>query len=175
MYQHVTTITKRSSITRYFFLSVVALIATSPLNRVVADEPILLSIHGNIEGAANKVIGLNLEKLTSLEATTIVTTAPWTDGPMQYTGVRINKLLESVGAKSSQFEASAANDYRFKLTDIDFEKYPILIAYKKNGELLDIRNLGPLMIVFPFDDFPELLTERNKAASVWQLIKIEIL
>lgn len=175
MYQHVTTVKNRSSITRYLCLCIVALIANWPLNSVVADNTILLSIHGNIESAAKEAIGLNLEKLTSLEATTLVTDAPWTDGPTQYTGVRINTLLESIGANSSQFEAIAANEYRFMLTDIDFEKYPVLIAYKKNGELLDIRSLGPLMIVFPFDDFPELLTERNKAASVWQLIEMEIL
>lgn len=175
MYHYVKPVQIRSSITHYLSICIVALLSIWPVSNVIADNPTLLTIHGNIGSASNEPVTIDLKTLSSLQSTTIVTDAPWTDGPTQYTGVRINILLDSIGAKSNQFEASAANDYMFKLSEIDFEKYPVIIAYKKEGELLNIRTLGPLMIVFPFDDFPELLTERNKAGSVWQLIEIKIL
>ncbi len=138
-------------------------------------QAIVLSIHGNIEGEKTDTIELDLATLTELEATTFTTIQPWTEEPNEYTGVRVNTLLEHVGAMSSEFQALASDRYQFILSNIDFEKYPIIIAYKVNGEFLDTRKLGPLLIVFPFDDYPELLNETNKASSVWQLTEMHIL
>jgi len=135
-------------------------------------------VHGNIEGSTKDKktkIEIDLDMLRALEKTTFTTSAPWTDEPTEYTGVRINTLLKSIGALSTSFKAMAGNNYQFLLSDIDFDKYPIIIAYKKNGEILNTRTLGPFLIMFPFDDFPELLNEKNKAASVWQLTELEIL
>lgn len=132
-------------------------------------------VHGNIEGSADAKIEVDLNTLSALEETTFTTSAPWTDKPTEYTGVRVNTFLNSVGALSTSFKAAAGNNYQFMLSDIDFDKYPIIIAYKKDGELLNARTLGPFLIMFPFDDFPELLNEKNKAASVWQLTEMEIL
>jgi len=149
----------------------------------VADtnlHTVVLSIQGKFEGQNSEVqnknvIELDLASLTKLESTTFTTNQPWTDEPKKYTGVRINTLLDHIGATSSRFEALASNEYTFILSDIDFEKYPVIIAYKIDGEFLETRKLGPLLIVFPFDDYPELLNESNKAASVWQLIEMRIL
>ncbi len=138
----------------------------------------VLSIYGNIEGQKDSQkdpVEFDLASLANLETTTFTTKQPWTEDAREYTGVRISTLLDHVGAKSYEFEALASNEYQFILNNIDFEKYPILIAYKLDGEFLDTRKLGPLLIVFPFDDYPELLTEKNKAASVWQLIEMRVL
>ncbi len=136
-------------------------------------------VHGNIEateeGQKTKKIEVNLETLSALEATTFTTSAPWTDKPTEYTGVRVSTFLDSIGALSTTFKAIAGNEYQYVLSDIDFDKYPIIIAYQKDGEILNARTLGPFLIMFPFDDFPELLNEKNKAASVWQLTELEIL
>lgn len=140
-----------------------------------SGNPVLLTIHGNIEGSADKIIELDLKTLTSLESTSIAATVPWLESSTQFTGVRINTLLKSVGAKSNNFEAIAADNYKFTLSDLDFDKYPIIIAYEMSGEPLDVRKLGPLLIMFPFDDFPELATERNQASAVWHLVEMQIL
>ena len=140
-----------------------------------SGSPVLLTIRGNIEGPADKVVELDRETLTSFESTSIIATVPWLKSPTQFTGVRINTLLKSIGAKSNHFEAIAADDYNFTLRDLDFDKYPIIIAYEKDGEPLDARKLGPLLIMFPFDDFPELATERNQASAVWHLVEMKIL
>jgi len=153
-----------------------ATLAITTANATSVDlNSIVLSLQGNIEGQKNEPIELDIASLVELEATVITTKQPWTKKPAQYTGVRVNTLLESIGALSNQFEAMAGNDYKYTLSDIDFDKYPIIIAYKIDGEFVDARQLGPLLIVFPFDDYPELLNERNKAASVWQLTKMLIL
>jgi len=135
---------------------------------------VVLSIQGNFEDKKNEIVELDLASLTELKSTTFTTFQPWTEEPKEYTGVRISTLLDHVGAGSFSFEALASNDYKYFLNDIDFEKYPIIVAYKIDGEFLNARTLGPLLIVFPFDDYPELLNEKNKAASVWQLTEMRI-
>lgn len=105
--------TKPKNAKAYFLALFTAFISIMPFSGIAqstSDEPVLLSISGNIAGSDNSIIELDLKTLTSMEPTTVITSAPWTDGPTQYTGVRINKLLDHVGAKSDHFEALAIND-----------------------------------------------------------------
>ncbi len=138
--------------------------------------PVLLKITGNIENTNTPgAVEFDLEMLEQFEASSFVTVTPWTDDtPTTFTGVRINELLEYVGAKSRDFRASAIDKYWNDLTDMDFDNIPAIIAYKLNNEYMRVRDLGPLWIMFPFDEFPELDTEKYKTACVWQLIEIEI-
>ncbi len=141
---------------------------------------VLLVIDGNITQSNstrnnNPVALFDMALLKSLGSTTFKTSSPWT--PLsEFTGVRLNTLLASVGVNFEDvtIRASAANDYWFDLSEIDFDKYPIMVAYEKNGKTLSVRELGPLWIVFPWDANPELLTEKNKASSVWQLLSLTI-
>jgi len=175
-------LSKLDTIRKFAALLVAGVVLSMPTVNVADTNlhAVVLSIQGELEDQNNDVqkkgvVELDLASLTKLESTTITTNQPWTDEPKEYTGVRINTLLDHIGATSSRFEALASNEYKFILSDIDFEKYPIIIAYKIDGAFLETRKLGPLLIVFPFDDYPELLNEYNKAASVWQLIEMRIL
>ncbi len=136
---------------------------------------VLLTITGNIENTnAPASVELDIEMLEQLENTSFVTRTPWTEGPTKFTGVRINHLLEFVGAKSSHFRANAIDKYWNDLTDMDFDKIPAIVAYKINDKYMRVRDLGPLWLIFPFDDFPETDNEKHKTASVWQLIEITV-
>ncbi len=131
---------------------------------------ILLTISGNIEHSNNKdVAEFDLVMLEELEQTTIVTETPWTEAVASFTGVRLSVLLNSVGAGSSSFRAIAFDNYWYDISDVDFEKYPVIVAYKQDDAYLNARSLGPLWIIFPFDEYPQLLTETNKASCVWHL------
>ena len=131
---------------------------------------VLLTISGNIR-YTNSENGaeFDLAMLEALGATAITTETPWTDQATSFTGVRLNILLKAVGARSMMFRAQAFDNYWYDVTDVDYEKYPVVVAYKRDGEFMSARNLGPLWLMFPFDDYPELLTETNKASCVWQL------
>ncbi|ASJ76302.1 oxidoreductase [Granulosicoccus antarcticus] len=129
---------------------------------------VILTISGNIE-RSNSVRGaeFDLEMLETMGATSITTDTPWTESKTTFTGVRMSTLLDSVGAKSSSFRVIAFDEYWYDVSDVDFEEYPIIVAYKRDGRYMDTRSLGPLWVMYPFDDFPELLTERNKASCIW--------
>jgi hypothetical protein len=49
-----------------------------------------------------------------------------------------------------------------------------ILALKRDGETLSRRDKGPIWIVYPRDDFPELQLETINARWVWQLIELEV-
>jgi hypothetical protein len=67
----------------------------------------------------------------------------------------------------------ALNDYAVPLPMSDANSGAI-IAYKMNGEYMPVRAKGPLWIMFPFDDKPELKTEAAYSRCVWQLRRLTI-
>ncbi len=99
-------------------LSLVILLSLSGWTGIRASElpkpasKVLLTITGNIS-RFNKddSVELDLAMLEQFEQVSFVTETPWTDGPTRFTGVRINQLLEFVGARSNSFRASALDKY----------------------------------------------------------------
>ena len=175
------------SIARHVCINVcITVLAILCLNTAYALEPVsgnvLLVIDGNIDksnASRNNVpiAEFDRELLESMDSTTISTSTPWTgDDIAEFTGVRISTLPNKLGvsANDAVLRATGADDYWFELSDMDFDKYPIIVAFAKNGERMSVRELGPLWIIFPWDDFPELLTEKSKASSVWQLIELTV-
>jgi hypothetical protein len=78
-------------------------------------------------------------------------------------------VLEAVRARGRTVVASALNDYLIEIPVSDFQDYPVLFALKMNGRELTVRDRGPIWIVYPRDDFPELRNERVNARWVWHL------
>ena len=117
----------------------------------------------------------DMAMLQSFPVTEFTTHSPWSDDPQHFEGVRLNVLLNAIGTEARQFVAEGLDDYKFTVTDIDFDAYPIIIAYRQDGELISVRKLGPLRIMMPFDDHPELLSPKNESSCVWQLVSMELL
>lgn len=160
------------------FTIAMAFACITSVNSAELPEPsgrVLLRITGNIDNSnSSGAVDIDLQMLEQLEAHSFVTETPWTDGPVKFTGVRISDLLEYVGATTSEFRATAIDEYWNDLAEIDFDGIPAIVAYKRDDEYMRVRDLGPLWIMFPFDDFPELETEKFKTACVWQLIEINV-
>ena len=50
----------------------------------------------------------------------------------------------------------------------------MLLALKRDGEYMPVRDKGPLFIVYPFDSRPELRHQRFYARSAWQLARLDV-
>lgn len=136
---------------------------------------VVLTITGNIEASNQpEKLVFDLPMLEKYPQTSFVTNTPWTEEPTKWTGVRLNDLFSSFGVETVAFKATAIDDYIVEFKDVDVERYPVIIAYKKNDEYMSRRDLGPLWIMFPFDDYKELNTQANWTVSVWQLIQIDV-
>jgi len=136
---------------------------------------VLLTVSGNISitNQADQA-AFDLKMLEAMKATTFETHTPWTEGLTKFTGVTLKHLLEAVGSESHIVKMHAEDGYIYELDRAIEDKHPVMVAYKKNDKYMSLRQLGPLWVIFPFDDFPELNTEENRAASVWQLNRMEL-
>ncbi len=88
-------------------------------------------------------------------------------------GVLLRDLLGAYGLKSQEIKALAINDYWAVLPKEDGDKYAVLLAEKQDGKVLTLRNKGPLWIIYPLSDHPELNKELYHNRMVWQLTSIE--
>ena len=70
--------------------------------------------------------------------------------------------------------ASSLNDYETKIPMHDFVRFGVLLALKRNGEYMPVREKGPLFIVYPFDSEPELKSQKYYGRSAWQLARLVV-
>src|SRR5258708_2760784 len=149
----------------------VALAATLPQPQGKA----LLEVSGTVANtnAPEKAV-FDLAMLEGLGVTKTQTSTPWTDGRPVFEGVLMRVLLDNVGAKGTTVTAVALNDYKVDIPIADFAQYPIILAYKMDGQELKVRDKGPLWIIYPQDDFPDLKNKQTQAKWVWQIKELRI-
>jgi hypothetical protein len=135
-----------------------------------------LEITGKISAvnASEQTARFDRALLESLGTTTLQTSTPWTDGRPVFEGVLMRDLLKRVGARGETVTVVALNDYKVTLPVADFEKYPVLLAYKMNGEALKVRDKGPLWIIYPQDDYTELKDRSVHRKWAWQIKEFRV-
>lgn len=112
--------------------------------------------------------------LEDLGMVAIRTTTPWHNGVINFEGVRLDKLMSHVGAKGRTVVAIALNDYTTEIPIGDFAKYGTILAIKKDGEYMPVRDKGPLFIIYPFDSRSELKSQIYYGRSAWQVTKLVV-
>jgi hypothetical protein len=137
-----------------------------------ADDPVVLTVTGRVGGAAWHEF--TLAALEALPAREIRTTTPWTDGVQQFTGVRLRDLLEAVGAQGASLAMTALNDYTVEIPAAEAGRYDVIVAYRRNGSAMPVRDKGPLWIVYPLDQHAELRDAEHQARMIWQLRRIDV-
>lgn len=110
--------------------------------------------------------------LDRLPSRSIVTTTPWHPGPGRFEGPLFSALLDAVGANGSEVRVVALNGFEARIPVSDFKRYNVILAMRRNGEPMPIRDFGPLFVVYPFDQHSELKTEAIRFRSVWQVNRI---
>jgi hypothetical protein len=138
------------------------------------DKPVL-TISGKI-GVTNKDDTAQFDRgmLEALGMETVETTTPWYSGPVKFEGVPLDKLMKEVEATGQRVSAVALNDYASEIPIEDFAKYKVILALKRNGEYMPVRDKGPLFIVYPYDSNPELKNQTYYTRSVWQVARLVV-
>ncbi|ENY7400460.1 hypothetical protein ACF1N6_004506, partial [Vibrio vulnificus] len=83
-------------------------------------------------------------------------------------------LLSYVGAKGSELIVIAWDDYVATIPIEDVTNYPVILATHENGNIMTIDDKGPLFVVYPFSDNPELRFDLYYNRSVWQVREIKV-
>ena len=138
-------------------------------------EPIL-EITGEIQvgNAGDKVAQFDRDMLEGLGLATVTTSTPWHAGVVKFEGVPMEKLMAAVGARGKTVRAVALNDYAITIPVEDFAKHGVILALKRDGQYMPIRDKGPLFVIYPYDSKPELKTQIYYARSAWQVKRLEV-
>ena len=83
-------------------------------------------------------------------------------------------VLKKVGANGQQLTITALNDYSVQVPASDAEKYPVILARTMNGKPLSVRDKGPLFLIYPFDQYPELRNKLYYSRAIWQISIIRV-
>ena len=136
---------------------------------------VILTISGKI-GVFNAgdTAQFDRDMLEALDSDSFTTMTPWYDAPVTFSGVHMSKLMEAVHASGEAVVAAALNDYETKIPISDFTQFNVLLALKRNGEYMPVREKGPLFIVYPYDSSPELKNQKYYGRSAWQLARLMV-
>lgn len=158
-----------------------ALLALATLPAAAVDPlpeptgPVILTVSGTVEVTnSDQGAEFDREMLYALGLTEIRTTTAWTDGIQVFEGVLLRTVLERVGASGTTITGIAINDYVAPLPFEDVERYDVLLAAVMNGVEMTVRDRGPLWIIYPREDHPELQDPQYNDRFVWQLREINV-
>jgi len=139
------------------------------------DDAVILTIEGaitrtNAPGRAE----FDRAMLEEIGLRRLRTWTPWADGEQEFEGIPMTELMAAVGATGTTLRAVALNDFESVIPLADFERYPVLLAMRIEGRQLEVRDKGPLWIVYPWSDYPELDDLPTRRKSVWQLRSLHV-
>jgi hypothetical protein len=136
---------------------------------------VVLSVSGliketNKDGAAE----LDMTMLEAIGTASFTTSTPWYNTPVTFSGVPMAKLLDYLGASGTTITAYALNDYKTDIPIEDFRKFPAILATKRDGAYMPVRDKGPLFIVYPYDSDPNLKHQVYYSRSAWQVARMVV-
>ena len=86
--------------------------ASTSSDATPVQDLVILSVTGAISGPGGSgPIDFDLKDLEQLGLTKLTTWTPWTEGEVEFEGVWARRLMEVVGARGTEVEARALNDY----------------------------------------------------------------
>ncbi|QLF69255.1 molybdopterin-dependent oxidoreductase [Peteryoungia desertarenae] len=137
--------------------------------------PVVLTVKGAISHTnQGDTATFDMEMLEALPGREGTMETPWTTGNVTFKGPLLREVLKEVGAKGSILVVRALNDYSAEVPVEDADLDTILATHL-DGKYMSIRDKGPLMLVYPFDQKAELFNEKYFGRSVWQIKEIEVI
>jgi hypothetical protein len=130
-------------------------------------QTILTVTHGDDQ------IEYDLAELQALPQTEFTTSNGFIDGDSMFSGPLLRDVLElSNLLDEDTITLRAANDYAITYPVSDAMGYDVIIATQMDGVVMSVREKGPLWLMYPFSDFPELSDGIFKSRIIWQLAEV---
>ncbi len=149
-----------------FALLILPLAAAAPA-REEADL-VIVDANGNV------VRSYTLDELAALPQHRIVTGNEFVEGKVAFEGPRVRDVLKDAGIRpGKRMTFVAIDDYKVQIPSEELAKYDPILALKADGRWLSRRTKGPIWMIYPMDDFPELQDPVFNSRLIWQLARIE--
>jgi hypothetical protein len=141
---------------------------------IAATKP-MLSITGAIsKRTQGDAAEFDRDALEALGMKSFETTCPWYTGAVKFEGPLMRDVLAQAGANGNTLVVQALNDYVTEIPMNDFKNFNVLLALKRDGEYMSVRDKGPLFIVYPYDSDPELKSQQYYKRSAWQVARMTV-
>lgn len=140
-----------------------------------AGEVILTVTGAIVEHNQGDAAVFDLDALRALGEDSFTTTTIWTEGEKTFTGISLLRLMQRLGAEGTQMEARALNDYSINIPMSDAVEGGPILAYEMDGDVMSVRDKGPIWLVYPYDLDNKYQSEIYFSRSIWQLSDIKIL
>lgn len=146
--------------------------AALPVAVAAAESDTILTLQGQVRHGRQD---FSLEALEALGLEHLATVTPWTHAMQSFSGVSLARLLRAAGAVApTRLRAEALNRYGTDLRPEDAAANGALLATRLDGAPMRVRDRGPLWLVFPWSQRPDLASPQVYQRSIWQLRRIEI-
>jgi hypothetical protein len=117
---------------------------------------------------------ITVSEIEALGLRQVTTRSPWEAGELKFEGVLLRDVLRLAGMENAEAVTVRAEDgYRQTIPREDWEKWPLILATRQDGQALTKRTQGPTRIVYPLNDYPELDTPDYKPRWIWTITSIE--
>lgn len=141
---------------------------------LASGRPLLSLSYGS-----DKQVDLTEETFAALPWQKLRTHTFWTDGPQEFRGPTLYDVM-SVGMRAEELRGrilkmSALNDFQVEVPAEDMFLHQPLIAREMNGKPMHLRDKGPLWLVYPRDERPELQNPVYDERWIWQLSRIQVI
>lgn len=129
-------------------------------------EKIVLRVTSSI----NKVCSYTMNDLKMLPGKEIVTRNTWRKIPSSFQGPYIKSIVDScnAGNKTTTIKVKALNDYMISIPIEDLKYQPIL-AIIENGNPIPRSTKGPIWVMYPVSQYPELQNLEIDGKLIWQV------
>ena len=155
-----------------------AMLAAYNVGAVALDKPKgnpILTVNGKISVTnADATAQFDRDMLEAIGMVSFQTSTPWYKEPVKFEGVPLAKVMAAVGASGDRVKAIALNDYSAEIPMEDIKKYNVILALRRDGEYMTVRDKGPIFVVYPFDSDPDLKNQKFYSRSVWQVSKLDV-
>jgi hypothetical protein len=146
----------------------------APQGRTILEVAGRIGVGNAKDAEGNLVARFDLAGLMQLPQTTIETRTEWTEGMQVFEGVLLGELLKLVDASGDSIRAVALNDFNAAIPMSDVDTYGVLLALRQNGELMRVRDKGPIWIVYPWNESTADVISSINWRMVWQLSQLVI-
>ncbi|MFG6511372.1 molybdopterin-dependent oxidoreductase [Sulfitobacter sp. M23905] len=120
-------------------------------------------------------VDFTLEQLQTLPQTTVVTANDYVEPSAVFQGPLLRTVLEALEIdKDAELKMIALNDFTSTVPASDAFDYDVIMAVLRDGERMTVRNKGPIWVIYPMDDNPELRSDIYNDRLVWQLKEIAV-
>lgn len=144
-------------------------VKVGPDPQLSAAGPVVLTV----TPASGKAVTFTRAQLAALGLVSFTTPDPSRKNEVhEYTGPLLSSVLDAAGiAPDATLHLTAHDRYSTDLKLGPLRDVPVIVALKSGGELLELRNYGPVYLTFPYHAFKLDPTVYN-AAWVWQMMGI---